>query len=73
MGLLNFKKIEKKEKTLTIRIRPSVVKKLKSIKKAYSVSQSGIIEQLINKAHEEMKKKKETAVAKKSVPSGQLF
>jgi predicted CopG family antitoxin len=60
MGLLDFDKPEKKDATLTVRIRPSMVEKLNEIKEKYEVSQSDVIEQLIEKAYEEMlgKKKK---------------
>lgn len=58
MGLLDFEKLEKKDTTLTIRIRKSIVEKLNEIKEKYDVSQSDVIEKLIEKAYEEMKGKK---------------
>jgi len=58
MGLLDFNKPEKKDTTLTIRIRKSIVDKLNEIKEKHDVSQSDVIEQLIEKAYEEMKAKK---------------
>lgn len=58
MGLLDFEKLEKKDNTLTIRIRKSIVDKLNEIKEKYDVSQSDVIEKLIEKAYEEMKGKK---------------
>ncbi len=58
MGLLDFEKLEKKDTTLTIRIRKSIVDKLNEIKEKYDVSQSDVIEKLIEKAYEEMKGKK---------------
>lgn len=58
MGLLDFDKPEKKDTTLSIRIRQSVVDKLNEIKEKHEVSQSDVIEKLIEKAYEEMKSKK---------------
>lgn len=55
MALIKFPKREKKDTALTVRLKASTFSKLKELAKKNALSQSDVIEHLIETAHAEGK------------------
>jgi predicted transcriptional regulator len=58
MDELKFDKKPKRDSPLTVRLPSAVLEKLKEIASRYDVSQTEVIEKLIEDAHEKMTAKK---------------
>ncbi|MBI4403122.1 MAG: ribbon-helix-helix protein, CopG family [Deltaproteobacteria bacterium] len=56
MKLFDFPKRERRDTPLTVRLPASVIEKLKELAKRYGLSQTDVIEHLIERAHEEATK-----------------